>query len=486
MRIALLLCCLGAACALACSKEREVAAGRPNVVVLITDDQAVGTMGFEGHPFSRTPHLDRLAAEGATFANAFVTTPLCSPSRASFLTGLYARSHGVRVNRAPFPRDLPTFASLLTAAGYDSAYVGKWHMGEEAGPRPGFGYTASFVGQGKYNGNYFLVGGPEGVQEIPDPRWVDEASTEYALEFLRREREAPFLLVVGFKAPHRPQLPAEADRRLYPEALPVEPPNADARPPFPFSHEFNQLAAAAGVAPKDFSLPEGWRAPEGPRPGPGWPGRKGTEVERERDYYRVIHGIDRCVGRLLDTLDELGVADDTVVVFVSDNGLSLGSHGMVGKRTAYEESLRVPLLVRYPALVPAGSSIEPMVLGVDLAPTILALAGEEVPESMQGRDLAPLLVGHADEPVPWRESGVFEFFLDDLEHVPSFLPTNVSLRTSRWKLIEYPGYPQWTELFDLEEDPGEERNLATTEAGALRVESLREELARLESALGPR
>ncbi|MDP6939819.1 MAG: sulfatase-like hydrolase/transferase [Planctomycetota bacterium] len=457
---------------------------RPNVIVLISDDQAVGTMGFEGHAFSQTPALDRLATEGASFSQAFVTTSLCSPSRASYLTGRYARTHGVLVNRDRFPADLPTFASVMTEGGYDSAYVGKWHMGDEAGARPGFGYTASYVGQGNYNSNTFLVGSASNVEEVERSGWVDEVATDFALEFLNREREAPFLLVLGFKGPHRPQIPRRSDRRLFKDVSLMRPANADALPPFPLPHEFEELAREADEEPQDYHLPAEWSAPSGSRKPSGWPGKRGDDEQRERDYFRVIHGVDRSVGRILQALDNSAIGDNTLVVFASDNGMCIGNHGQVGKRNAYEEALRVPLLMRYPRTIQPGLRVNQMVLNIDLAPTLLELVGLKVPQGVQGRSLVPLLAG--TDPPKWRDSAVFEFYLDHLEHVPSFLPTNFCLRTEEWKWIEYPGFPQWTELYNLTEDPLEQRNRVKDPAAREVAAGLGIQLRRAEQALGPR
>ena len=304
---------------------------RPNVLVLIADDQAVGVTGYEGHPWSRTPAIDALAREGVVFRDAFVTTPLCSPSRASFLTGRYARSHGIVGNRSALPDGVPTFASLLTEAGYDSAYVGKWHLGREAGLRPGFAYTASFGGQGTYRSNAFLIGDDQGTREVEHRGWVDDVTTDLAVEFLRRPREQPFLLVVGFKGPHRPHLPPPRHARDFEERRVRTPDNARAYPPFPLYHELKE-----DRKDRREGRPARERGEE--RNASPWRGGfKSTYQERLRNYFQVLAGLDDNVARLRGVLEELDALDDTVVVYTSDNGFCLGHHGMVGKAVLYEE-----------------------------------------------------------------------------------------------------------------------------------------------------
>lgn len=452
---------------------------RPNVLFLLSDDQASSTMGCAGHPWLETPGMDRLAREGVRFTNAFVTTSLCSPSRASFLTGLYARSHGILDNKRSLRRDQVTFASLLTAAGWDSAYVGKWHMGGMGGPRPGFSYTASYQGQGKYERCRFQIGASFQEVEKRDG-WVDDVATDLALEFLRKEREAPFLLAVGFKGPHRPCRPAARHAQEYAgETLP-RPTNLAALPPYPLQHEHAALAAEAGVAPIAYEPREDWAAKLAePRVLPpelleeSWPG------EDMLDYHRVVKGVDENIARLLDELDTLGLAEDTIVVFAGDNGMSLGSHGMVSKLMAYDESMRIPLLVRYPRVVQEGVVSGELVLNVDVAPTLLALAGLPIPEAIQGKDLTPLLVGDDAE---WRTAFLYEFFARQ----ETWLPPQIGVRTRAGKLVVYPGRPSWKQFFDLDSDPHETRNLAGAPGRASELESHEALLRELEASLGAR
>ncbi len=417
------------------------AARRPNVVVLLTDDQrwdALGVvqreLGARGRfPWLKaaTPNLDRLAAEGFRFRDAFVVQSLCSPSRAAFLTGRYNHLNGVADNRTPFPLGSTTYATLLRAAGYRTGYFGKWHMRYQR-ERPGFDEHASFVGQGRYADATFLVDGAA----TPTRGWVDDVSTDYAVGFVRRHAARPFLMVLGFKSPHGPPRPPPRLRGLFASADLAPPRNAASYAPY-------------DPTPVPAAIPAGWM----------------------RDYFRTLVGVDQNVGRVLAALAEAGVAADTVVVFASDNGYLLGEHGVGtpldpdgNKRSAYEESIRIPLLLRYPRLGRRGVAVSATALNIDLAPTLLDLAGLPKPASFQGRSWVPLLTGRADA---LRDGFLYEYFREDGYDVP----TLVALRRGGRKLVRYPGHPGWRQLFDLRNDPLERRNLAGDPAsqGVLRA-----------------
>lgn len=462
---------------------------RPNVLFLLSDDHGTGTMGCEGHPWSKTPALDRLASEGVRFANAFVTTSLCSPGRASFLTGMYARRHGVLNNETLLSEQVPSFAASLTAAGYDSMYVGKFHMGDQR-TRPGFTRSASYLGQGEYYGCEFLVNG----KLMRTKRWVDDVATDIALAFLREERDRPFLLCLGFKAAHGPRIvPADLET-LYRDAVLPPPVNVDSEPPFPRKRELRDLMNRDRVGSRTFTTPEDWDADPGTRRPDLWQSQMlkatGAETLAEvpnwldqdlANYYRQIHALDRNVGRVLAALDELELADHTVVVYSSDNGMQNGEHGLRFKRSAYEASLRVPLLLRYPPLTRGGVVLDQLALNIDLAPTLLDLAGVEIPPAMQGRSWRPLLAPGA-EPPEWRQAFLYEY----VREWAYFNPTVFAARTRDWKLVRYPGYPSWTELFDLRRDPHELVNLAENLEYRDKLEEMSVLLADLQSQAGPR
>jgi len=406
---------------------------KPNFVFIYTDDQRWDAMGHvqreQGDrarfPWLETPAMDRLAAGGVRFRNAFVTLALCSPSRAAFLTGRYNHMNGVRSNGAQMPEDAVTHASVLRGNGYRTAYFGKWHMGKQR-ERPGFDHAASFIGQGIYFDCPFVINGEETATE----GWVDDVSTDFAIEWMREQRNQPFSLVLGFKSPHTPRggknLPDRL-RTLYDGETSRKTPNANVPPPF--------------------------RKPN-PETGEFWPGL--ADNDTHLDYLRHVKGADENLGRILDALDELNIAEDTVVVYSSDNGYFLGEHCSGDKRMIYEESLRVPYLVRYPRRFKAGSVVEEMVLNIDLAPTLLDLAGVAIPDEMQGRSWKTLAAG--ETPKDWRNAFLAQYYKEAGD-----VPTLYGVRTDDAKLVTYPGHPEWTEAFDLARDPYEIRNLAEDE-----------------------
>ena len=405
---------------------------KPNFLFIYTDDQRWDAMGVVQREqgararFSwfKSPNMDRLAAEGVRFRNAFVTCSLCSPSRAAFLTGRYNHLNGITNNHTPFPEDSVTHATLLRAAGYRTAYIGKWHMGSQRGQRPGFDYSASFISHGRYNDCPVEINGVS----TPTKGWIDDVSTAYAIEWMKQNRDRPFSLVVGFKSPHTPRggqnLP-ERLRNLYAGESSRPAPNSSAFPIF--------------------------RAPD-PSTGKQSQGLAANEIHL--DYFRHVTCADQNLGKLLDALDELGLAEDTVVVYTSDNGYYLGEHGLGDKRSLYEESLRIPMLVRYPRLFGKGRVVDEMVLNIDLAPTFLDLAGVPVPREMQGVSWKALAAGQ--KPGNWRPSFLAEYFYEQGVNVP----TMVGVRTASAKLVKYPGHDEWTEVFDLDADPYELKNLA--------------------------
>jgi arylsulfatase A-like enzyme len=427
---------------------------RPNFLFVYTDDQRWDAMGVvqreQGDrarfPWFQTPHMDRLANEGVRFRNAFVTLSLCAPSRAAFLTGRYNHLNGIANNGTPFPESNVTHATLLRAAGYTTGYIGKWHMDGQRGQRPGFDYSASFIGQGKYVDCPFEINGTT----TPTTGWVDDISTDYAVEFMKKNREKPFSLVVGFKSCHGPRHPPKRaeERFAGQKARPV--PN---------------LGTTAIYREKANDAKDPTR-------------RANQRDENDINYFRCISAADDNLGRLLQTLDELGLADDTLVVFAGDNGYYLGEHGLGDKRSAYEESLRIPLLARYPKRFPKGRTCDQMVLNIDLAPTYLELAGIQAPREMQGRSWVPLLTG---SPADWRKSFLAEYFQES--GFPG-TPTLVAVRTETAKLVRYPGHEEWTELFDLAKDPYETRNLARDPAHQDLLRQMSEEYDRQVKATG--
>ena len=406
---------------------------KPNFLFIYSDDHrwdAIGTVQREQGDKARFPWLqskgmDRLAAEGVRFRNAFVTLSLCAPSRAAFLTGRYNHLNGITNNSRPFPADSITHATLLRAAGYQTAYIGKWHMGNQR-TRPGFNYAASYIGQGQHQNCPFDVN----ATSTPTKGWTDDVATDFAIDFIRQNKEKPFSVVLGFKSPHSPRggnnLPPRL-RNLYAGQSSRPTPNCGV--PAIFYKPAADGTKATGLSANDVHL----------------------------DYLRHVAGVDDNVARLLDSLDSLGLADDTVVVYSSDNGYYLGEHNSGDKRSLYDESIRIPFLVRYPRLFPKGTVVDQLVLSIDLAPSFLDLAGLPVPPQMQGASWKALASGL--KPDSWRTSFLAQYY-KELGDVP----TCYALRTATHKLVRYPNRPEWTEVFDLTNDPYEIKNLAADTA----------------------
>lgn len=401
---------------------------RPNILLVYTDDQRFDAMGVvqkdQGEkgrwPWIQTPNMDRLAKEGARFRNAFVVNSLCAPSRASMLTGTYGYLNGIVNNHTPFPVNNITYATQLRAAGYTTGFIGKWHMGNQSGQRPGFNYSASFLGQGQYFDCPFEINGVS----TPTQGWVDDVSTDFALKFLRENKDKPFMLAVAFKSTHGPFTPPPRFAKFYGDSLSRTVPNLG-------------IPAIYLNAP-DYATAQ-----------PTAPG----EIKTNLDYFRCIHGADENLGHLLDELDHLGLTDNTMVIFTSDNGYYLGEHRLGDKRSAYEEAMRVPFLVRYPKVVPAGTIIDADTLNIDLAPSMLDYAGVDVPKQMQGRSWRPLLDGKIKD---WRRAFFYCYYYETNFKTP----TMMAVRTGTDKLVKYPGHDEWTEMFDVKGDPYELKNLA--------------------------
>lgn len=417
-------------------------AGRPNFVFILIDDLRYDALSCTGHPIFRTPNIDRIAKEGARFANAFVTISLCAPSRACFLTGRYAHSHGILNNGTQLSDDIATFPQVLQKAGYDTAFMGKWHMDQQEGVRPGFNRWVSFKGQGTYMTPMLNVDG----ETFKSAGYMTDLLTKYAVDWLNQPRSSPFCLYLSHKAVHGPLHPAVRHSKLYSDDTFATPKNS-------------------GIAPQE----PAWLA-ECRKTRHGWADKDPQEFQR--DYGRVLAGVDDSVARVLSTLESRGVLDNTVVIFAGDNGYFLGEHGLVDKRAMYEESIRIPLLMRYPRLAKAGTVVEEMVLNIDICPTIIDLAGERAPEGVQGVSAKPLLAGRKSG---WRQDWFYEYD----EEKAFAAPTVRGVRTQRWKYVEYPEIKDTAELYDLKNDPGEMHNLIGEPKCADILADMKKRLARL-------
>ncbi len=399
---------------------------QPNIVIILSDDHRWDYMSNLGHPYIKTPNLDRLSDEGVTFSNAFCTTSLCSPSRASFLTGQFARTHGVQNNMTAWNNQNITFLELLKKAGYRTAFIGKWHMPGSIPQLRGVDLFVTFEvvgGQGIYFDCPLIVNG----ENRPSKKhYITEELTDYAIEFMDDHKNGPFCIYLSHKAVHAPFTPS-------PE----------------FAHRYDS---------KDVPLP-----PEAD----SWVGMtRGNFTSLQfsplestmRDYCETLAAMDQEIGRVLKKLDVLGIAQNTMVVYASDNGYFWGEHQLVDKRWAYEESIRIPFIVRYPTLVETpGRKTKQMVLNIDLAPSLLALAGAPVPDHMEGKSFMPILMS---ETAQGRNAWHYEYFKDFFYKIPKI----DAVRTETHKYITY-GNKKDPELFNLMKDPKEHYNIIDTEEG---------------------
>mgnify|MGYP003674864560 CR=1 FL=1 len=443
---------LSLACLLAfilCARAEQ----QRNVILILIDDQRFDALGYMGHPFLETPNLDRMAAHGVHFENAFVTTSLCSPSRASILTGLFAHNHRVVDNYHPVDDHLTFFPELLQQAGYETAFVGKWHMGDTEDPQRGFDHWVSFKGQGIYwphetglkiKGRYVPQAYQSGIningQQVDQKGYITDELTDYALDWLTHRAskdEKPYFLYLSHKAVHADFLPPNRYAYRY-ENEPVPRPKSWADDPSAFTDVpmwvQNQRNSRHGV---EFAYY--------------------TELDLAnyyRRYCEALLAVDDSVGRVLQHLQDNGELEDTVILFMGDNGFLFGEHGLIDKRTAYEESVRVPMIMHCPSLFPAGTRVPEIVANIDVAPTLLAAAGIAPPAHMDGRSFLPLAQGRpiAD----WREYLLYEYYWE--RNYPQ-TPTTHALIGRDWKYIRYHGIWDTDELFNLRDDPRETTNL---------------------------
>ena len=428
-----------------------------NVVVILSDDHRYDFMGF--HPdapdFLRTPHLDRMAAEGAHLANAFVTTSLCSPSRASILTGQYAHNHRIVDNTSPIPEGTRFFPHDLRENGYRTAYVGKWHMGEvDDEPQPGFDHWVSFRGQGSYTDPLLNVNG----EQVPHEGYTTDILTDYALDWLReQDGSEPFFLELSHKAVHAEFVPAPRHVGTYAEiTVPYPPTMADT--------ERNYWGKPRWVREQRTS----WHGVDYLYHGTLGPG--GFDAFYRR-YAEALLALDESVGRVLEYLDESGLAENTLVLYLGDNGFLLGEHGLIDKRNAYEASIRIPMLAWAPGWIEPGSRVDGLVRNLDIAPTLLELTGASTTIPMDGQSFLGLLSGEPAGEVD-REF-LYEYYW---EYAFPHTPTTFALRGDRFKYIFYHGVWDTFELYDLQNDPQERVNLIEVPAFRPVADEMRDRL----------
>jgi len=467
---------------------------QPNILFIMSDDHAQQAISSYGSTLVQTPNIDRLAREGALFENSFVTNSICAPSRAVLLTGKYSHLNGVRDNRDTFDGSQLTFPKLLQQAGYHTAIVGKWHLHTHP---TGFDYWNVLIGQGQYYNPSMIEMG----DTVKYEGYATTVTTDLALKALQNRPEGkPFCLLYQHKAPHRNFMPEPQYFSAWEEdTIPL---------PATFYDDYKGRPAAAGadmrvadmymgfdmkLMPEDYEgYPEGsggnaafdvggsWRNTIGnlnPEQRAAWDsyygkvrqefrsqrpqGRALAEWKFQRyikDYLRSVLSVDAQIGRVLAYLDEAGLAENTIVVYTSDQGFYLGEHGWYDKRFMYEQSLRTPLLIRYPKAIRAGSRVSPMAANLDLPPTLLDFAGAPIPEGMQGLSLKPLLTGKGNR--KWRKAIYYHYY--EYPHGWHKVRPHYGIRTERYKLIHFYDEPGYWELYDLDKDPDELNNLYGT------------------------
>lgn len=467
---------------------QRVAAARPNILYIMTDDHAAHAISAYGSKVNRTPHLDRIAREGARMDAVFATNSICTPSRAVILTGKYSHLNGVTVfNR--FNGDQQTVPKLLQAGGYYTAMIGKWHLGSDP---QGFDRWEIFPGQGAYFNPIMYTASAETTYT---GRYATDVITDRALDVLRkRPRGKPFFMMVHHKAPHRPWEPDSAHAHAYTGSRIPEPVTFwDRYETRTDALRENKQRVATDLSNRDLKIepPPGlagaaltaWRAQTPDSVVTTIDGRttvlRGEALVRWKyqrymqDYLATVQSVDDNVGRLLAYLDSTGLARNTLVIYSSDQGFFLGDHGLFDKRFMYEESIRMPFLVRWPSQIKPGTVSRAMGLNLDFAQTFLDAAGLRAPSDMQGRSLLPVLRGRV--PADWRTSMYYRYYHDPGDHDTR---RHYGVRTTTHKLIYFWQKDQW-ELFDLVHDPYELHNLYGQPGTASLTAELKMELARL-------
>lgn len=444
--------------------ERAPGAKPLNVVFILSDDHRFDAMSFMGHPLAETPNLDRLAREGAHLKNAMVTTALCSPSRASILTGLYTFRHRVIDNQRAIPAGTVYFPQYLQKAGYATAFIGKWHMGVEGdAPQPGFDHWVSFRGQGEYYAptpSYTLN---VDCRRVPLKGYMTDELTDYAVAWLEQQKpaEKPFFLYLSHKAVHAEFAPAERHRGKFAQRTWTRPKS------MPVTEEMIQ------------NQPRWLRDQRNSWHGVDFPYHSDLDIDAYyKAYGETLSAVDDSVGRVLAQLEKMGVLDDTLIVYMGDNGFMFGEHGLIDKRVAYEPSIRVPMLMRAPQLIKPGTVVEEVVANIDIAPTVMEVMGLKPAAHFDGRTLTPLLRG---EKVPWRDYFLYVYYWE--RNYPQS-PTVFALRGDRYKFITYYGLWDSDELYDLQADPDEMKNLINDPAHRQTVAAMTKQLYTMMEELG--
>jgi N-acetylglucosamine-6-sulfatase len=445
-------------------KLQKIDGAKPrNVVFILSDDHRYDVMSFLGHPWVETPAMDAMARDGVYFQYAMVTTSLCSPSRASILTGRYMHNHGVVDNNVLTPPGTVFFPQFLQAAGYRTAFFGKWHMGGHSDkPRPGFDRWVSFRGQGHYYPPKHLKNWSLNVdgKSVPQKGYITDEITDYAIDWLNKTKTSgkPFFMYLSHKGVHGMFHPAKRHAGRY-KGKKFPTPKTMANTKENYKHKpmwlKNQRNSWHGV---DFAY------------------HQDTNIaEHYRLYCEALLSVDDSIGRVRKWLNDNGLAENTLVFYMGDNGFQWGEHGLIDKRTAYEASMRVPLLGVCPKLWKPGTKLQQVVANIDIAPTILEAAGLKTPKQMDGRSFLQLAAGKL-KPSDWRRNLLYEYYWEyNFPHTP----TTFALRGERYKFIQYHGIWDIDELYDLKSDPLEERNLIFSDRHRKLIREMRANLHRI-------
>lgn len=441
---------------------------KPDILFVLLDDLRWDALGFMNHPFVETPNIDSLRAQGALMQNAFVTTSICCPSRATFLTGTLANQHGVIDNETSEynPEVTPPVTKYLQEAGYRTAMIGKWHMGHTAAPRPYFDYWLSFKGQGVYHDPLLNING----ENVQHSGYTTDLLTDYAIDFIEQQpKDQPYFCMLSHKAVHEPFQPAPRHE----DAFGARTTTAE---PVSWSEDFADKP--------DWQRRQAWREVrwhyrtrdmEQEQLPASVPPEEWKKSDKYVDQLRCLAAVDDGIGKLLEVLRQRGTLENTLIVFTSDNGYFHLEHRRWDKRLAFEESLRIPMVVVYPGHIEAGSTVAQLITNADFAPTVLSYAGLDVPSQMQGASMKPLF----EEANPrWRDTVFYEYW-KDLVHA---IPTMTAVRTGRHKLITYPEIEDIDELYDLQEDPHEMDNLVKDPAYADVYASMQQRMAQQRAA----
>ena len=443
---------------------------KPNFLFILVDDQPHDAVGFsERYPFLKTPNIDKLASEGVNIKNFFVTQSICSPSRASFLTGTYPHIHGVNQNNKFVDPDWDTYAPYsvhLQKNGYETAHIGKIHMAHKRGKkhiRPGFDYWFSFIGQGQY----FDPRVNDNGIETQEKGYITDILTKKTVDWLENKRDSnkPFSLNLWHKAVHEKHLPAPRHKDLFKNEKLPEPPHDTHKETFKGKPEWQRRKTFGFKWKKGDIIPAELKEKK-------WPINKYKNMQ----LLRSLIAVDESLGKVIEALEKIGELENTVIIYSSDNGYFMGEHTFKDKRLAYENSIRVPMIIRFPRLIKESTEIDEQCLNIDLAPTILELAGIDKPNYMQGESMLDIITGKKNS--KWRKSILFEYYVDDAW--PYAGPDQLAVRTNQFKLVDNFLENDIDELYDLINDPGEMNNLINDEEYETIELELRNESKRLQ------